>query len=240
MKKKIFCFVLLCSVSLWAQTVISIDESISRNQNKSIALSLGASLLLPGTGEYYLGEKQLLRPFIWTDAALWITTIGSYFIGEKYISSAHNYAVTHAGVSSTKKSVDFLNTVADYRSRGGVFGQNSNPDMNEDYNQAMIRSGKSVDEEYPNTMEYQWDWGSSDYPENTEHMDIYKNMLRNYRVSRIVFQVSVGALILNRVVSFLDVMRIYRATSSKKMTRRWDIAPQFYPDGSGAVFNYQF
>lgn len=240
MNKIIFSLVLFCFSSLWAQTVISVDESISRNQNKNFALSLGASLLLPGTGEYYLGEKELLKPFIWTDAALWVTTLGSYFIGEKYISSAHNYAVTHAGVSSTKKSIDFLNTVADFRSRGGVFGQNSNPDMNEDYNQAMIRAGKPVDKDYPNTVEYQWDWGSSDYPENTEHMEIYKNMLRNYRISRIVFQVSVGALILNRVVSFLDVMRIYRATSSEKITRRWDIVPQFYPDGSGAVFSLKF
>lgn len=240
MKSLFFCIVFFCAASLWSQTIISVDESISRNQGKSLALSLGASLLLPGTGEYYLGEKQLFRPFIWTDAALWVTTIGSYFIGEKYISSAHNYAVRHAGVSSSKKDVDFLNTVGSYRSRSGVSGQNSNPDMNEDYNQAMIRAGKAIDEEYPNTSEYQWDWGSSDNPDNTEHMDTYKKMLRHYRVSRIVFQVSVGALILNRVVSILDVMRIYRATSSEKITRHWDIVPQFYPDGSGAVFSYNF
>lgn len=240
MKKMLAALFLLFCSSAFAQTIVSIDESISRNQNKSLAYSIGTSLLLPGTGEYYLGEKQLLRPFVWVDAALWMTTIGSYFIGEKYVASAHNYAVRYAGVSSSNNDINFLNTVTSYRSRGGVSGQNSNPDMNEDYNQAMIRAGKAIDEEFPNTLDYQWDWGSSDNPENTAHMNIYKNMLRHYRVSRIVFQVSVGALILNRVISVLDVMRIYRATSSQKISRRWDIAPQFYPDGSGAVFSYSF
>lgn len=240
MKQIFLALLLLFSSSVFAQTVVSIDESISRNQNKSLFYSISSSLLLPGTGEYYLGEKQLLRPFVWVDAALWMTTIGSYFIGEKYVASAHNYAVRYAGVSPSKNDINFLNTVTSYRSRGGVSGQNSNPDMNEDYNQAMLRAGKAIDEEYPNTLDYQWDWGSSDNPENTAHMDAFNNMLRHYRVSRIVFQVSVGALILNRVISVLDVMRVYRATSSQKITRRWDIAPQFYPDGSGAVFSYSF
>ena len=102
--------------------------------------ALGASALLPGMGELYLGEKGLVRPFVWTDAALWLTAIGSYFIGERYVTSAHNYAVRYAGLTSDSRDVSLLNTVGDYRSRGGVAGQNSSPDMDEDYNQAMIRA----------------------------------------------------------------------------------------------------
>lgn len=36
-------------------------------------------------------------------------------------------------------------------------------------------------------------------------MNYYNDILRNYRVSRIVFQISVGALILNRVVAVLSM-----------------------------------
>ncbi|MBR1746056.1 MAG: hypothetical protein IJ734_08850 [Fibrobacter sp.] len=230
--------ILLVAVSAFSQVVITVDENVSKNQDKSLWLALGASALLPGMGELYLDERSLVKPFLWTDAALWLTAIGSYFIGERYITSAHGYAVRHAGLTSGSKDVSLLNTVGDYRSRGGVAGQNSSPDMDEDYNQAMIRAGKAIDDEYSESI--QWDWGSSDNPESTEHIDEFKSRLRHFRVSRIVFQVSVGALVLNRVVSILDVMRVYRATSSRSFSQRMEFAPEFLEDGGGILMNVKF
>ena len=222
----------------FSQVVVSVDESVSKNSEKKWYLGMGASALLPGMGELYLGERQFVRPFVWTDIALWFTAIGSYAIGERYITSAHNYAVRHAGLTSNSRDVDMLNTVGDYRSRGGVAGQNSSPDMDEDYNQAQLRAGKKIDEDLNASI--QWDWGSSDNPETTEHIDEYKSRLRHYRVSRIVFQVSVGALLLNRVVSMLNTIRVYRATSSKSFTERMEFVPEFYEDGSGLIMNVKF
>jgi hypothetical protein len=230
--------ILLVAVSAFSQVVITVDENVSKNQDKSLWLALGASALLPGMGELYLDERSLVKPFVWTDAALWLTAIGSYFIGERYITSAHGYAVRHAGLTTDSKDVSLLNTVGDYRSRGGVAGQNSSPDMDEDYNQAMIRAGKAIDDEYSESI--QWDWGSSDNPESTEHIDEFKSRLRHFRVSRIVFQVSVGALVLNRVVSILDVMRVYRATSSRSFSQRMEFAPEFLEDGGGILMNVKF
>ena len=230
--------ILLVAVSAFSQVVISVDENVSKNRDKSLWLALGASTLLPGMGELYLGEKSLVKPFVWTDAALWLTAIGAYFIGERYVTSAHSYAVRYAGLTTGSKDVSLLNTVGDYRSRSGVAGQNSSPDMDEDYNQAMIRAGKEVDDEYSESI--QWDWGSSDNPETTEHIDEYKRRLRHFRVSRIFFQVSVGALVINRVVSILDAMRIYRATSSKAFSQRMDFLPEFLEDGGGLQMNVKF
>ena len=230
--------ILLVAVSAFSQVVITVDENVSKNQDKSLWLALGASALLPGMGELYLDERSLVKPFVWTDAALWLTAIGSYFIGERYITSAHGYAVRHAGLTSGSKDVSLLNTVGDYRSRGGVAGQNSSPDMDEDYNQAMIRAGKAIDDEYSESI--QWDWGSSDNPESTERIEEYKSRMRHFRVSRIVFQVSVGALVLNRVVSILDVMRVYRATSSRSFSQRMEFAPEFLEDGGGILMNVKF
>jgi hypothetical protein len=235
---KLLLVLLLAAASAFSQVVVSVDESVSKNSDKSWLLAMGSSALLPGMGELYLGEQQFVRPFVWTDIALWFTAIGSYAIGERYITSAHNYAVRHAGLNSNSRNVDMLNTVGDYRSRGGVAGQNSSPDMDEDYNQAMLRSGKNIDEDLDKDI--QWDWGSSDNPETTEHIDEYKSRLRHYRVSRIVFQVSVGALLLNRVVSMLNTIRIYRATSSKSFTERLEFVPEFYEDGSGLLMNVRF
>ena len=235
---KLLLVLLLAAASAFSQVVISVDQSVSKNSDKSWLLAMGSSALLPGMGERYLGEQQFVRPFVWTDIALWFTAIGSYVIGDRYISSAHNYAVRHARLNSDSRSVSMLNTVGDYRSRSGVAGQNSSPDMDEDYNQAMIRAGKEIDEDLD--KEVQWDWGSSDNPETTEHIDEFKSRMRHYRVSRIVFQVSVGALLLNRVVSMLNTIRVYRATSSKSFTDRMEFVPEFYEDGSGILMNVKF
>lgn len=235
---KLLLVLLLAAASAFSQVVISVDQNVSKNSDKSWLLAMGSSALLPGMGERYLGERQFVRPFVWTDIALWFTAIGSYVIGERYILSAHNYAVRHAGLNSDSKSVSMLNSVGDYRSRSGVAGQNSSPDMDEDYNQAMIRAGKEIDEDL--SSDIQWDWGSSDNPETTEHIDEFKSRMRHYRVSRIVFQVSVGALLLNRVVSMLNTIRVYRATSSKSFTDRMEFVPEFYEDGSGILMNVKF
>lgn len=229
--------ILLASVAAFSQIVVSVDQNVYKNSDKNVFLAVGASALLPGMGELYLGEQKFVRPFVWTDLALWVTAISSYVVGDRYVTSAHNYAVRHAGFTGNK-NISLLNTVGSYRSRSGVFGQNSSPDMNEDYNQAMIRSGRNVDEEF--AKDIVWDWGSSDNPESTEHIEEFKSRMRHYRVSRIVFQVSVGALILNRVVSMLDAVRIYRATSTKSFSSRVQFEPEFYQDGGALFMNVKF
>jgi len=234
---RILLAILLASVAAFSQIVVSVDQNVYKNSDKNVFLAVGASALLPGMGELYLNEKNMVRPFVRTDLALWVTAIGSYVVGERYVTSAHNYAVRYAGLTGNK-NVSLLNTVGSYRSRSGVFGQNSSPDMDEDYNQSMLRSGKKVDEELSNDI--QWDWGSSDNPESSKHIDEFKSRMRHFRVSRIVFQVSVGALILNRVVSMLDAVRIYRATSSKSFSNRVQFAPEFYEDGGALLMNVKF
>ena len=234
---RIILAILLASVAAFSQIVVSVDQNVYKNSDKNVFLAVGASALLPGMGELYLGEQKLVRPFVWTDLALWVTAIGSYVVGDRYVTSAHNYAVRHADFTGNK-NVSLLNTVGAYRSRSGMFGQNSSPDMDEDYNQAMIRSGKKIDEEF--AKDIQWDWGSSDNPESNEHIEEFKSRMRHYRVSRIVFQVSVGALILNRVVSMLDAVRIYRATSTKSFSSRVQFEPEFYQDGGALLMNVKF
>lgn len=226
-------FLLLSVFPLSAQRVITVEESVTRNADKNLLFAVGASALLPGMGELYLNEPSRMRPFIFADAALWMAALTTYFVGENYMTTAVSYASRHAGIKNPSRDIDFLNTMGKYRSRGGVAGQNSSPDMNEDYNQAMIRSGIAIDAEFPNTEDYYWDWGASDNPQTTKNMNRYNKILRHYRISRIVFQVSVGALVVNRIISILDVMQIYRSTSSKDLANV-QLIPQFFPDGSGA------
>ena len=231
-------FIFLLPVLLSAQTVVSVDSDITRNSGKSMPLALGASALLPGMGELYLGESSYTRPFVWVDASLWMTTIVSYIVGERYITSAHNYASRYAGLNTSSKKMSLLNAVGDYRSRSGVKGQNSSPDDSENYNQAMLRAGKAIDSEFKASID--WDWGSSDNPETTSRKEHYKDLLGNYRISRMVFQIAVGALVVNRIASVLNTMRIYRATSSSGCSSL-DVSPRIGLEGEhGIDFSVRF
>lgn len=230
---------LMLPTVLFAQTVISVDSDITKNSEKSMVLALGASAILPGMGELYLGETSSVRPFVWVDASLWMATVVSYVIGERYVTSAINYASQYAGLNSSSRKMTLLNAVGDYRSRSGVKGQNSSPDDSENYNQAMLRAGKAIDSEFKASID--WDWGSSDNPETTERKEHYKDLLGNYRVSRMVFQIAVGALVVNRIASVLNSMRIYRATSSEGFASHVDLSPRIGFEGErGIDFSVKF
>ena len=97
--------ILLAAACAFSQVVVSVDESVSKNKDKNVFLAIGASALLPGMGEMYLGEDGLVKPFLWTDLALWVTTFSAYVIGERYINSAHSYAVRHAGLNTSSTDI---------------------------------------------------------------------------------------------------------------------------------------
>ena len=98
MKKLLAAFLILFfSAETYAQTVISVDESISKNSSKSLPLAIGASLLLPGMGQYYLGEETFVKAYIWTDVALWVATFGSYFFGERQICKCAFLCIASCG-----------------------------------------------------------------------------------------------------------------------------------------------
>jgi hypothetical protein len=225
-------FALALASQVFAQATVSVDESMGRNADKSLLASLALTALLPGTGQLYLGREDYLQAYLWTDAGAWMVLAASYFWGEQQLASARDYAIRYGNAaSSVPKDLNFLETMGDYRSRGGPLYQNSKPDNDEDYNQARIRAGEDPNSSYP--AAWTWDWGSSDSPESSAHLDAYNKMLRNHRISKIVFQVSIGALALNRVVSLLDVFHLYRTTSVQ-------IAPILGPSGgAGAALMVQ-
>ncbi|MCL2260702.1 MAG: hypothetical protein FWC15_05015 [Fibromonadales bacterium] len=230
--------IILVQTTIYSQTVISVDENLSRNRDKSLALSLAASAVLPGAGHYYLGNNSRAAAFFWVDAALWIAAGSTWLYSDSQLENARGYAVKHAGAEGAPKNLDFLGIMGDYRSRGGSSYQNSSPDNDEDYNQAMIRAGLAIDHVYPYERGYIWDWGSSDNPETTARMKEYNEILKRHRIAKIAFQVSLGGMALNRVLAILDAMRIYRQTSSN--FSQLQFIPYATPQHSGFFVNYEF
>ncbi|GBU24730.1 hypothetical protein R83H12_01365 [Fibrobacteria bacterium R8-3-H12] len=224
--------------AVFSQTVVSVDENLSRNRDKNIFVAVAASAVLPGAGHFYLGNNSRAAAFFWIDAALWISASTTWFYGDEQLKSARGYAVKYAGAEGAPKDINFLSLVGNYRSRGGSLYQNSNPGNDEDYNQAMLRAGREIDAEYPYEYGYIWDWGSSDNPETTERMKNYNEMLRRHRIAKIAFQVSLGAMALNRVLAILDAIRLYRQTSAN--FSHLQIMPVATPRQSGIFVNYEF
>jgi len=232
-------FILLIGVQIaFSQTVVSVDENLSRNRDKSLVLAMAASAVLPGAGHFYLGNDSRALSFFWIDAALWVSASTTWFYGDDQLKSARGYAVKYAGAEGAPKDLNFLTLMGNYRSRGGSLYQNSNPNNDEDYNQAMLRAGREIDAEYPYEYGYIWDWGSSDNPETTERMKTYNKMLKRHRIAKIAFQVSIGAMALNRVLAILDAMRLYRQTSAN--FSHLQIIPIWAPKQSGIFVNYEF
>jgi hypothetical protein len=236
--EKILLILMLGVQTIFSQTVVSIDENISRNRDKSLVFAMAASAVLPGAGHFYLGNNSRVSAFIWIDAALWLSASTTWFYGDNQLKSARGYAVKYAGAEGAPKNIDFLSLMGNYRSRGGSLYQNSNPGNNEDYNQAMMRAGLDIDAEYPYQYGYIWDWGSSDNPETTKRMQNYNEMLKRHRIAKIAFQVSIGAMALNRVLAILDAMRLYKQTSAN--FSHLQIMPLATPRQSGIFVNYEF
>ena len=67
-----------------------------------------------------------------------------------------------------------------------------------------------------------------------------RQFLKVFRLVAKYALATVGALVLNRVVSMLDAMRIYRKTSSKSFGQRLQFAPEFGEDGGGLLVNVKF
>lgn len=166
-----------------------------------------ASLILPGLGQTLLDQDESAQWFFLSEVSFWVTLGGAFSAKEHYLSTALDHAGRYASATSAPRDEEFLQLIGEYQSRSGSAGHNSSPDIGEDYNQDLIRSGLDVDYRYPNTQEYSWDWGSSDEAENNQRRNQYNSLLRKYRLSKIIYQTSIGLLLLNRVVSSIHALR---------------------------------
>ena len=59
---KLLLVLLLAAVSAFSQVVVSVDQSVSKNSDKSWLIAMGSSALLPGMGELYLHGLPGTKP----------------------------------------------------------------------------------------------------------------------------------------------------------------------------------
>lgn len=173
------------------------------------------SLLLPGAGEYYVGNKTMAKAFFFTEIILWASAISFDSYSNWKRDDMYVYAATHAGAHAEDKPAQYFVDIGNY-------------DNIYEYNDAKQRQRefyKVYSEE-----EYYWSWDSPANRDKFENMRISSDRAHN----RAIF--AIGGIIANHLVSAIDAVwqsyrynkRIQNEQNLESMRLRFDAHPAGY------------
>lgn len=172
--------------------------------NKSLLRAVLYSSLIPGLGEYYVGNRKKARIFFATDAATWIGYASYRIYGHAKESDYIRFAQTNANAQLENKSDDFRDLVGFY----------TNTD---EYNSL----GRVFDQErpyLPDTPENHWQWSSP------EDQATYRHLKNRSREAFRTADFFIGIAIVTRVVSVIDAVRDVKRYNSR-LDREFSEAP---------------
>ena len=154
------------------------------------------SLALPGWGQLNMESNSRAKLFLTSEAFILTTHfLGSYF-HKSYIDQYSGFAELHANVDMEDRGYDFIIDMSNYDSM--------------DAHNTAIASYHGEDfsnYQYDNDA-YNWEWDS------TENRLEFDRMRRSSLVSEMVADFALAGLIINRIVSIIDVMYLEKKKSN--------------------------
>lgn len=188
-------------------------------RKKSSGLAILYSMVLPGMGELYAGSYESGVYFTVADGVLWGTYIGMNVYAnwqkDRYIS----YAINKAGINTNAKDETYYATISSYLN---IDQYNNEKAFERDY--AAMYSNQNI---------YYWKWNTNE--ERKEYRKMWSSSEQTFNNVRFV----VGALILNRVVSAINAVRLvskYNSNLSEEIGWNLSSGLQNMPDNS---YSYQ-
>ncbi len=183
------------------------NPSISTNtasSKKSPALALLFSLIIPGSGHFYLDRMDVGKYFFGVDVAGWLGYATLSFYGDDVMNDAKTFSNQYAAVQDVdNKDDDYFSNVGNY---ANIY----------EYNNYQLTIG-SYSTLY-NVNQYYWNW------DNADNQNIFetqrKNSERIYN-SRIIFG---SILIANRIVAGISAYLI--ASKDPKKVSSMNIEPE--------------
>ncbi|MBH31899.1 MAG: hypothetical protein CMG71_07945 [Candidatus Marinimicrobia bacterium] len=151
------------------------------------------SAIMPGLGEFSIGEKRRAKVFGAIELGLWLTFIESAAIKDRSRSRMVSYAAVHANAALVGKGDQFAVDVANYGSL----------DAFNDEHQRLRLPGRVYSEK-----DYAWEW------ESEEHREQYWTYLRARAIAQKVGLFALGGMVLNRIASAIDVSYLARLRDS--------------------------
>ncbi|MDR2727613.1 MAG: hypothetical protein LBB56_00655 [Chitinispirillales bacterium] len=203
----------ICHVS--AQVIVE-DDIVTRDVNLfepavndnqlNIYAAMGASLVLPGIGHYYVDKPKNAFVYLAVDLASIFGAAAFHGFAVQREKDARAFACAAAGIENAPKNDVY------WRRVGAFMDAHS-------YNEAVEISRGSVDDMYLDNKEW-WHW--ADESQQKEYNDI-RQKSRNFRVTSSFF---IGALVANRIVSTVDLKVFHR----KSLTSKIQFEPALAPD----------
>lgn len=185
---------------------IQADEFGEDDKDKvSVTRAVGLSLLLPGAGHWAMGSHGRAGVFFGTEALAW-TAYGYFKITQSQKEDDFElYAQSRAGIDPKGKSDEFYRTLTFYQSR-------------KEYND----EGRLIDPSrpyYPDDPQWDWQW------ESEAAMGNYRDMRNQSNVAESRARLSLGAIILNRLVAAADAWRTARVINreARMETASWKV-----------------
>ncbi len=183
-----------------AITTDSVDvfsENQEQGADKSPMLAMTASLLLPGSGHQYLERNRSALAYFTAEAV----TIFGFFICSHYSSKlavdAAGYAWTHSGARGPIADVD-----DNYWQAVGKFMEV------QDYNAVMDLNRTPEKKISSESQVWHWDDKSS--------QDAYNSIRSSSRSFHVASSFFIGAMVLNRVIAFIDIRTAARNRGVKR------------------------
>ncbi len=174
------------------------NEDKSKKKKSVSALKAGLfSAVLPGLGEYYVGDKNKARYYFSVEAVSWLGYIAFKTYSNMKKDDLINFAASNAGASLEGKNDNFLDMVGfyvsidDYNSFGRVF------DTDRPY--------------FEDNTQNHWRWQSF------SDQSAYRSLKNRSREAKRKSEFMIGLIVLNRIVSVIDAIR-----SSKDANRTID------------------
>jgi len=171
------------------------------------------SLLLPGLGEYSLNEDNRSKNFFITEACLWLSFFGSYYGNQWYTNNYMSFGSYHANIDLYNISSNELSILIVHMSQY---------DNMEFFNETMDR--QRLNNSYSNESIYGWEW------DNDKNRKIFNDLRIKSSNLKKINNFTISALIINRLVSFFDVIYL----SDKKYKISSSINPII---GDGLILN---
>lgn len=196
-----------------------------------------ASGVLPGSGEWMLGNRSKAEVFFWIDGILWFIWGTAYWYGSVQNNNAKLFAASFAG-APFDQDANYYAILEDY-------------DNSDKYNEIILRKARQL---YPDTLpgafekrqEYLkkygyfgddvWNWEPDSarfgrYQNGASYCEIR----RSARVALQRASFAMGSLILNRIVSAIDALFF---TKEKPLSKKIGFLP--VNDRPGVVLVYRF
>lgn len=172
------------------------------------------SLALPGYGEFSLGYKNRAHKFFIIEAALWLCYLRSNKYHHLYKKDYQAFAELHAGV------IDMSNKDYLFAVNVGHF------DSFNEFNEVKLRQ-RNTNEIYLDQHENWWLWNSK------KNRIRYDQMRINSQIYKKISYFSISGLILNRIISFIDVVYL-------ENNNRISFQSSFDIDETKAMLLYKF